>query len=133
MRLHLTLDLLPSPIVMHCPYMGRGKCEYLCHLIRFFLFSWPPWWYFPHLIRFQVDSSSGPLICRFYYEIFDLETGAPRLSLVGTLRALISLHATRDFVASSKSPMILEIPGPQDKRLTGNGEKLTYSCPAGCN
>ena len=26
-----------------------------------------------------------------------------------------------------------EIPGPQDKRLMGNGEKLTYSCPAGCN
>ena len=25
------------------------------------------------------------------------------------------------------------LPGPQDKRLTGNGEKLTYSCPAGCN
>ena len=27
----------------------------------------------------------------------------------------------------------LDVPGPQDKRLTGNGEKLTYSCPAGCN
>ena len=25
------------------------------------------------------------------------------------------------------------IPGPQDKCLTGNGEKLTYNCPAGCN
>ena len=27
----------------------------------------------------------------------------------------------------------MALPGPQDKRLTGNGEKLTYSCPAGCN
>ena len=25
------------------------------------------------------------------------------------------------------------VPGPQDKRLEGNREKLTYSCPAGCN
>ena len=25
------------------------------------------------------------------------------------------------------------LPGRQDKRLMGNGEKLTYSCPAGCN
>ena len=33
-------------------------------------------------------------------------------------------------VRGKYSPLI---PGPQDKRLTGNGEKLTYSCPAGCN
>ena len=32
-----------------------------------------------------------------------------------------------------QSMLELDIPGPQDKRLSGNGEKLTYSCPAGCN
>ena len=40
-----------------------------------------------------------------------------------------------DWVTDSlaNQPEILLVPGPQDKRLTGNGEKLTYSCPAGCN
>ena len=33
---------------------------------------------------------------------------------------------------SPKFGDFLPVPGPQDKHLTGNGEKLTYSCPAHC-
>ena len=41
-----------------------------------------------------------------------------------------------EFVAHLHDKRILlsyALPGPRDKRLTGNGEKLTYSCLAGCN
>ena len=43
----------------------------------------------------------------------------------------------RRIVDRARGPSINDvmhyIPGPSDKRLTGNGEKLTYSCPVGCN